>query len=67
MDGLFVEFELWHWLALGAVSVLLLLPGMIFLGKATAYALQDTDRPRPRKRQVRQETKVDLLLRLRER
>ena len=65
MDGLFVEFELWHWLALGAVSLLLLLPGMIFLGKATAYALQDTDRPR--KRRVRQETKVDLLLRLRER
>ncbi|MCA8908011.1 MAG: hypothetical protein KDA64_09020 [Rhodospirillaceae bacterium] len=41
MDTWFAAFEMWHWLVLGGLAAILVLPILLFIIRATTYALHD--------------------------
>lgn len=66
MSAFFEPFELWHWLVLGALTAILIVPGLLFLSRAAIYALQDPAESRVPAEETRT-SKIDRLIALRER
>ncbi|MCB9958622.1 MAG: hypothetical protein H6843_08480 [Rhodospirillaceae bacterium] len=64
METWFAAFEMWHWLVLGGLAAILLLPILLFVIRGAGYALNDKQTTAEARADAPRNTKIDRILQM---